>query len=493
MKNHRFPPLVGALAICALPLMFASFTGNGKKIPITTSSQEAQELFLKGRDLQERLQGQEALPYFEKAIAKDPNFALAYLNFANSQPTAKGFFAQLDKAVALSDKVSEGERLTILGAQAGANGNPAKQKEYYQKLVAAYPDDERAHNLLGGYFFGQQEYAPAIEAYKKATTIAPNFSQPYNQLGYAYRFLENYAEAEKTFRKYIELIPNDPNPYDSYAELLLKMGRFDESIKQYQAALSHNLNFVASYIGIATDLCLQGKHAEARAQLQKLYDLARNDGERRAALFAKTVAYVDEGHTAMALAEMDKQYALAEKINDAAAMSGDLGAMGNILYESGKYDEARAKFEKSLQLVEAAANLSPAFKENAKRGALYNAGRIALMKNDLATAKAKAEEFRTQSEAAKNTFQLWLAHELAGSIALAEKNYTQAIAHFQQANQQNPYTLYRLALAYEGNGDMKSAKEFCTKAARFNSLNNPLNYAFMRKTAEQKLTALSRS
>lgn len=492
MTKHRFPQLLRALTICALPLMFAGFTGNGKKIPITTSSPEARELFLKGRDLQERLQGQEALQYLEKAITKDPNFAIAYLNFANSQPTAKGFFAQLDKAVALADKVSEGERLMILGAQAGATGNPAKQKEYYQKLVAAYPDDERAHNLLGNYFFGQQEFAQAIAEYKKVTDIAPNFSQPYNQMGYAYRFLENYAEAEKTFQKYIKLIPNDPNPYDSYAELLLKMGRFDESIKQYQAALSYNPNFVASYIGIATNLYLQGKHAEARTQLQKLYGIARNDGERRAALFSMTVSYVDEGNTEMALAEMDKQYALAKKINDAAAMSGDLGAMGNILYESGKYDEALAKFEKAQQLIETS-NLSQGNKDFAKRGQLYNAGRVALMKKDLATAKAKAEEFRAQSEAAKNTFQIWLAHELAGSIALAEKNYDQAIAEFQQANQQNPYTLYRLALAYEGKGDMKNAKAFCTKAAHFNSLNNPLNYAFMRKKAEQKLTAISRS
>ncbi len=492
MTKHRFPPLVRALTICALPLVFAGFSEAGnKKIPITTSSQEARELFLKGRDLQERLQGQESLQYFEKAIAKDPNFAIAYLNLANSQPTAKGFFEQLDKAVALADKASEGERLMILGVQAGANGDVVKQKEYYQKLVAVFPDDERAHNLLGNYLFGQQQFEQAIEAYKKATAIAPSFSPPYNLLGYSYRSVENYTEAEKAFQKYIKLIPNDPNPYDSYAELLLKMGRFDESIKQYQAALSHNPNFAASYYGTATDLSLQNKHAEALAQLQKAYDIARDDGERRGALFARTVVYVDAGNVQMALAELGKQYALGEKINDAAAMSGDLGTLGNILYESGKYDEALAKFEKSLQLIEAS-SLSQGVKDFAKRGNLYNAGRVALMKKDLATAKAKAEEFRAQSEAAKNTFQIWLAHELAGSIALTEKNYDQAIAHFQQANLQNPYTLYRLALAYEGKGDAKNAKELCQKAARFNALSN-MNYAFMRKKAEQKLAAMPRS
>jgi tetratricopeptide (TPR) repeat protein len=127
MTKHRFPQLLRVLTICALPLVFAGFTGNGKKIPITTLSPEARELYLKGRNLQERLQGQESLQYFEKAIAKDPNFAMAYLNFANSQPTAKGFFEQLGKAVALADKVSEGERLWILGVQAGADGHPMKQ------------------------------------------------------------------------------------------------------------------------------------------------------------------------------------------------------------------------------------------------------------------------------------------------------------------------------------------------------------------------------
>ncbi len=492
MRTHRVTKSVRMLTLCALPLVFAGFSGSGnQKVPITTSSQEARELFLKGRDLQERLQGQESLQYFEKAIAKDPNFALAHLYFANSQPSAKGFFEQLNKAVALVDNISEGERLWILGVQAGADGHPMTQREYYQKLVAVHPEDERAHNLLGNQYFGQQDFALAIEEYEKATAIAPNFSQPYNQLGYSYRSVENYAAAEKAFRKYIELIPNDPNPYDSYAELLLKVGRFDESIKQYQAALSHNPNFVASYIGMATDRCLQGKHAEARAQLQKLYGIARNDGERRAALFATAVSYVDEGKVEMSLAELNKQYALAEKINDAAAMAGDLGAMGNILYESGKYDEAMAKFEKSLKTTEAS-NLSAPVKENARRGYLYNAGRVALMKKDAATAKARSEEFRAQAEAAKNTFQIWLAHELAGTIALAEKNYDQAIEHLQQANLQNPYTFYRLALAYEGKGDMNKAKELCTKAARFNALNN-LNYAFMRMKAEQKLTALSRS
>ena len=75
-------------------------------------------------------------------------------------------------------------------------------------------------------------------------------------------------------------------------------------------------------------------------------------------------------------------------------------------------------------------------------------------------------------------------------IALAEKDYAAAIAELEQASQQNPYNLYRLALAYKGMGDDALAGEFCEKAARFNGLNN-LNYAFVRARAERMLNSMA--
>ena len=90
--------------------------------------------------------------------------------------------------------------------------------------MAKYPADERAHFLLGGAYFGRQEYDKAIAEYRKATELNPRFSPAYNLLGYAYRAVDQFGDAETAFRKYIELIPGDPNPYDSYAELLMKTG-----------------------------------------------------------------------------------------------------------------------------------------------------------------------------------------------------------------------------------------------------------------------------
>jgi tetratricopeptide (TPR) repeat protein len=464
----------------------ATTASNAGKLVVSTASEEARKEFLQGRDLAERLLVQDSIQHFDKAISLDPNFAYAELTRATSSPTAKEFFEHLKKAVSLADKASEGEKLLILATEAGANGNVAKQKEYLDKLVAAYPNEERVRFNLGGYYFGQQDYTKAIEQYKKANELAPGYSPAYNILGYAYRQNGDYVNAEQAFKKYIELIPNDPNPYDSYGELLLKMGKFDDSITQYRKALSIDPNFVNSHFAISAALMYKGKPDEAAAELQKITDKARSDGERRTALFGQTVVDIDGGKMDKALEDVDRQYALGEKINDAAAMTGDLQTKGTILLEMGKYDEAKAQFERLLKMTQDS-NLSQDIKDNAKLFHHYNLAAVALGKKDLATAKTEAEEFRKGADASKNPAQVRQSHQLAGMIALAEKDYDKAIAELQQTGQQNPQNLYRLCQAYQGKGDKAKANESCTKAAAFNSLPQ-LNYAFIRVKA-QKMTA----
>src|ERR1700686_2921746 len=133
------------------PANSAAAPSNDGKVPITTKSEEARSEFLQGRDLSDKLRAQDSLQHLDKAIALDSDFAAAELERANSSPTAKEFFEHLNKAVSLADKASEGEKLLILANQAGANGDVTKQKDYLDKLVAAYPNDERAHFNLGNY------------------------------------------------------------------------------------------------------------------------------------------------------------------------------------------------------------------------------------------------------------------------------------------------------------------------------------------------------
>jgi tetratricopeptide (TPR) repeat protein len=480
--------LLFSFIACLIILIGCGTEKDGGKIPITTKSEKAKEYFLKGRDLWEKLRFQESIQFFENAVSEDPDFGMAYLYLSFVVPSAKGFWENLDKAISLADRVSEGERLWIQGVEAAAYGFAMKQRELYRKLVRAYSNDERAHNLLGNHYFVQEDYELAIEEYNKATQINPNFSQPYNQLGYAQRFLENYGEAERAFKKYIELIPDDPNPYDSYAELLMKMGKYDESIEQYRKALEQNPHFVPSHIGIATNFNLKGKHQEGRGQLQQLFDMARNDAERRQALFAMSVSYVDQSDFDSAVEEQTKSYALAEKINDAPNMAVDLNTMGNILLEAGRLDEAQAKFERAVEVAEAS-DLSEEAKDNFRRGHLFNSARVALEKGDLKTAKAKAQEYHTEVRTINNPFQIKLSHQLNGMISLEEKDYDKALEELRQSSQQNPYNFYRMGLAYQGKGDKGKAKELLKKAIKWNALNS-MNYGFIRHKAQKLLDSL---
>ena len=258
----------------------------------------------------------------------------------------------------------------------------------------------------------------------------------------------------------------------------MKMGRYDESIAMYRKALAADPHFAPSRFGIASNLMFQGKHDAARAELWSLHQSARNDGERRTALFGAAVVYSDEGKFEQALGELEKEYAVAEKIDDAAGMAADLVAMGDVALEAGRVDDARTYYLRSLERQERS-DLSPEVKQDARLTQHYNLGRVALKNGDLAGAREHATAFLSGALAKNNTGEILQAHALAGAIALEQKSYELALGELQQANQQDPYTLYRMALAYQGKRDTTRAKEYFTRAADQNTLPT-LNSAFVR-------------
>ena len=483
MHIPRATVVILALGVAGSALLGCSNSGTTdaqKKVPITTASKKALKEYLKGRDLQEKLRATDARAHFAAAANLDPSFARAYVGLANTAPTATDFFDALRRATACAGQVSEGERYMIRALEAGVNGRPEEQLQNLTALVQAYPDDERAHNLLGLFYQGRQEWPQAAALFRRATEINPKFSQPYNQLGYALRFMEDYAGAEKAFTTYIKLIPDEPNPYDSYAELLMKMGRFRESIVQYEKALSLNPNFANSYIGIGNDYIFLGEPIQARNSFTKLGFIARNDGEKRTAHLWAAISYLHEGNTAKALEEVGRQYDIALKGEDRFAMAGDLGLIAEILLEAGRTDEAEAKFAESLEMAQSAI-VTADVKEAARRNDLFDKARIALKRKDFAVAAARAEQYRAQVEARKIPFEVRQSHELLGMIALEKGDFPTAVRELQQANDLDPRVLFNLSRAFAGAGNQEAARRTLDRAANYNAF--ALNYAFVRGKA----------
>ncbi len=455
------------------------------KVPITTRSEEARSLYLRGRALTEQLRAHEGHALFQQAIAEDPTFALAEYSLAATAPNRREFFQHLLAAVGLVDQASRGERLLILSLQAGANADPTRARQYAESLSAAYPQDERAHWLLGNAYFARQQYDRAISEYRRAIKINPHYSPAFNSLGYAYRPSGRTAEAEKAFLDYIALVPNDPNPYDSYAELLMKVGRFHASILEYQKALEIDPHFGGSYVGIASNYMFSGRPDSAIAEARRYYNGARDDGERRTALFSEALTYVNEGATDQALLTMDRSYGIARALGDTASMSADLVAAADILLDAGRVDAAQARYQLARDLV-AASSLSADVRQDNDLAAHYNAARVAIAAHDSVKARMEATIYLTGAEARGNDVRVRQAHELNGLLFLEQKRFDGSLHELGQADQQNPAVLDAMARAYRGKGDIARADDLASRALNMYTL-PALPYAFLRARAKHVL------
>ncbi len=487
--------ILSAKKKCLILLTISSFyiitssCNVSQKIPVTTNSKEALKYYKIGLEYADKLLMHEARNHFETAIVLDSSFALAYLGLATSSSSTQKNFEYFKKAKAQINNVSEGEKLWILAIEAGRDGLQKKQNEYYQELVNKYPNDERAHALLGqSYYFGLQEYEKSIASYKKAIAINPGFSPSYNIIGYAYRTLGRYDEAQEALKKYIKLIPDEANPYDSYAELLLKIGKYDESIKYYKKALAVDPSFQMSYSGIAANLVLLGQYEEARDKLQILIDKAINASNKRLGFYSTALTYVDEANLDLALKSIDEIIKLDKGIEDTTAIAGEINLKGLVLLEFEQYDEALDQFKESIQLVRNS-KLDKTIKENSELYYAFNRFSVALRMGDIDSAYYFSNIHQNLSTQIDNQFLKMRNYRIKGLLALSQNDLNNALLYFEKSNQQNALNIYYMALINEGLGRTEKAKELYYKAAHFNAVND-YGFWLIRRKALQKFAAL---
>lgn len=477
----RISALYAAGVIAAVAISLSGCGDKESTIPITTSSEKAREAYVKGREYSENLRFTEARNYFQQAIEADSEFAMAYLSLAQTQTTTNEFYAAFNQARARVNRVSDGERLMIEAVEAGIGGETQLQEQLLTELTELYPLDKRAHMALGNFLFGQQLYQRAIAEYRKIKALDPNFAPPYNQAGYSFRALEKYKEAEEAFKTYIRLIPDDPNPYDSYAELLMKIGEFAESIDSYRRALNLDSSFAASYFGIASNLVYLGKYDSARQVLEVLYNRATDSGIKRNALAVTGFAYSDEGLLDKTVEQFEKMLAIGEQAGDSGSVSNDLILLALVHTARQDWNAAIDCLNRQLVATEHS-NLDEAAKKNLRRVNLSGRTALAIAKGDLTEGKQLADEYFAAVEKIGTRLQLMNGHSLYGRLATAEEKWDEAVKQFEQSSLQNVGNIYRLAVAYQGANNLERAKTFANKSAHWNQPLT-LNYSLVRKKA----------
>ena len=488
--------LVGALALFALTGAAAPAApakaptpAVQEEIPITTSSAEARELFVKARQLAANNHNPEARKVLEQAIAKDPNFALAYVYQAMMETDTNKGLALVDNAAALADKtkVSDGERMWLKEVQLYWKGLHDLRVENFHSMVKAYPKDRWALLNLGLLFIFTQEDQKAVEQLSTLTQQAPDFAPAYSGLGSAQKNLGNFADAEKSLKKYTELLPKDAAAWDSYGWLLAKQSKFDESIAAFDKALSLDPKYAPSLLGQGLDLVLKGKPADGRKLFAEAAELAQDDWWRQTACYALSISYLFEKKVDQAVVEQQKAFALYEKKKDLTSASWIAMDLGHVLAQSARAKEAQAQFSKALDLLGKSAGPEEA-KASIKGWMAWDQALMALKADDLKTAKLKADEFKAFAEKYGTPGRRQGVHQLAGMIALKEKRWDDAVAELNQAPPRSCMAMVGLAEAYLAKGDKDKARQQLTKAANFNEID--LEFGLTRSVAKDKLAKL---
>ncbi len=266
----------------------AKLTGSEKQMMAAqpTNNTEAYELYHKGKSLWEKRSGDnipKAIAYYEQAIARDPNYALAYAGLAKAYILAP-FFAGADRLDAYS-----------------------KAKEAARKALSLDSNLAEAHTSFGKVlFFHEIDLAGAMREYKRAIELQPNDATAHHWLGNdTLAALGRFDEAIAEGKRAIELDPLSPIINADLGVTLSYAHRFDESARQLRKTLEIDPTFFYAHYNLGIVLQAQGDLSGAIAEYEKAKRLS--DDPFTATICAQAKAYAGDKDAALRmLSDLDK-------------------------------------------------------------------------------------------------------------------------------------------------------------------------------------------
>jgi len=459
-----------------------------KEMPISTFSSKARELFLQGREKMEDYEYTAAAPLFEQAVSVDSNFALAYCYRSQCGGGYQISHANLDKANANahSGKASLGEQLYIQLIQAYFDNDQPAQKKCVDQLVALYPEDKRSWWSLGGYFYDISDYKTAISCYEKAIVIDKEFAPAYEALAHPNIRLGNLSAAEKALKEYIRLRPGRSDPYATYGYLLLKMGRYDDSIVQCQKALELSDQYLWGIAGIGTSYQFKGDYAKAREYYQLYYDKSNWINDKLAALFYTATSYLYEGNLSAARKVFAQRRAMAKKEKQP-------GTMINSILLDGFAQTAFGKPSAGLnRLKEAEATLDKVSLTDKEKESLRTTLHMGYcytyaQSNQLEPLKARAALYKQLVERRNNPSEKNGLVWAQAYIDMTEKNYDAVIAGLSTVPP-GPFAFFMMGQAALSKGDKQATRDYFNKVKNWNEFS--FNQALVWNRVHQELAKL---
>jgi TolB-like protein/Tfp pilus assembly protein PilF len=297
----------------------AKLTGLEKnsiaKVP--TANPEAYELYLKGRFFWNKRSGadlRKAIDYFNQAIAKDPNYALAYAGIADSYmllPNYGGASTQeavaaarpaVTKALELDDSLAEAH--ASFGLFHTVELDLERAVGDFQRAIELKPNYATAHHwlMLGQLSLGR--FDQAIGEGKRALELDPLSLIINADYSWTYSCAHRFDEAEKHARKTLEIDPRFFLAHYYLGAILQLRGQLSDAIPEFQKAVELN-NDTYSIAMLGQAYARNGQKDEAQKILARLTEESKS---RYVAPYAWALLYLGMGDKERALAELEHAY-----------------------------------------------------------------------------------------------------------------------------------------------------------------------------------------
>ncbi|MBI5021445.1 MAG: protein kinase [Ignavibacteriales bacterium] len=290
---------------------------NIEKAP--TENTEAYHLYLKGRFYWNKRRAEDvekAMTYFQQAIDKDSNYALAYAGLAAAYliypdlagrprkeyvPTARILAI---KAIKLDGTLAEPH--AVLGTiKRDFEWDWEGAKKEYERAIELDPNYPTAHQWYGLWFLAQGRFDEALTEMQRALSLDPLSLIINSNLGYIYECSGRYESAIDQFKKTIDLDPNFANVHTSLGMNYIILRRFNEGIAELQKRRSLDAGYVSGIADLGWAYARAGRRSEALRSLNEILALSKKGNS-----LSLEIAYVY-----VALGDMEKAF---EWLNRAA-------------------------------------------------------------------------------------------------------------------------------------------------------------------------------
>ncbi len=245
---------------------FASISAEAQK----NKRSAAQSLYSQGLGILSRDEYARALPFFEKAVDIDPNYAEAWYQ-AGFCFGMLGRHAEALKASRQAARLRPewAQTFVNIGASSFALGQYKDAAEAYRQASKLDTDNADIQYALGLSLNKLGKTDEEILAYRRALYIKPDYSNVIEQLGMAYFKQKRFAESLAAFDQ-LKTYKPDAKTYNYLGESYYELGKTEESVDAFNNAVSYNSNYERARFNLGRAYLKLGDRDMANVQYEIL-------------------------------------------------------------------------------------------------------------------------------------------------------------------------------------------------------------------------------